>query len=186
MHKSNSTAAAGEKKVKYFFFFACFSKSSPCSRPQWFHRLPLRACAFSIPPIDGSSVTEFSFPVSPYCYFSVWLASRLNEADGPPETLLSASQLIRAVCPVTTVSMHTKGTPNFSFFLCRIAELLHSNHQAMLNSSCWYLKKCRAQPGHIARDEKIVQTFSREIWREENIWMYIAWNGMKIFRKSPK
>ena len=136
MHKSNSTAAAGEKKVKYFFFLRVFPKVLLVLVPSDFTDSPLRACAFSIPPIDGSSVTEFSFPVSPYCYFSVWLASRLNEADGPPETLLSASQLIRAVCPVTTVSMHSKGTPNFSFFLCGIAELLHSNHQAMLNSSC--------------------------------------------------
>ena len=55
----------------------------------------------------------------PYCNFFVWLDICLNKADGPPETRLSASELICVLCPVMSVSMHSKRTPNLFFFPLR-------------------------------------------------------------------
>lgn len=83
-------------------FFCMFSKKFSLSlSPVISPTLP-RACAFRIPPIDGSSVTEFSCLVPPHCNFSVWLDIRLNKADGPPETSLSASELIHVLCTVVS------------------------------------------------------------------------------------
>lgn len=112
MHNSSSTAAAGRD---VFFFFCVFSKKFSLSLSPVISPTPPRACAFRIPPIDGSPVTEFSCLVPPYCNFSVWLDIRLHKADGPPETLLSASELIHVLCPVISVSIHSKRTPYLPF-----------------------------------------------------------------------
>ena len=75
------------------YFFCVFSKKFSLSLSPVISPTPPHACAFRIPPIDGLSVTEFSCLVPPYCNFSVWLDIRLNKADRPFQTLLSASEL---------------------------------------------------------------------------------------------